>query len=366
MASRFSSRIRVVALAAWHSLLTAGRRRPPSEPKRILIAHHLLLGDTLMLTPLLAKLRAQYPAAEIVMTTPKAIVPLYEKKPYGVIALPFDPRDPATFQALRKSAGFDLALVPGDNRHSWLARALGAKWIVAFAGDRPAWKNWMVDRLVPYLGQPAAWGDMVAGLIEGPPPPTYRRENWPAPSHTPFEPPRGPYCVLHVGASSPLKLWGPEKWHALAEHLAQRGYQIVWSGGKNEQRLVAEIDPEGRYPSYAGQFDLGQLWHLIQQASLLVCPDTGVAHLGRIVNTPTVTLFGPGSAVICGAGDFWSHSPYRAVAVDDFPCRDQHILFKRKINWVKRCGRGVNQCTGPRCMEAIGLEPVITAINGLT
>jgi hypothetical protein len=33
-----------------------------------LIAHHLLLGDTIMLTPLLAKCHARGPEAEIVMT----------------------------------------------------------------------------------------------------------------------------------------------------------------------------------------------------------------------------------------------------------------------------------------------------------
>ena len=39
----------------------SSRRVEPIEPRRILIAHHLLLGDTLMLTPLLAKLRASHP-----------------------------------------------------------------------------------------------------------------------------------------------------------------------------------------------------------------------------------------------------------------------------------------------------------------
>ena len=54
-----------------------------------------------------------------------------------------------------------------------------------------------------------------------------------------------------------------------------------------------------------GALDLAQLWHLLAGAELLVAPDTGVAHLGRIVGAPTVTLFGPGSALLCGAGDFW-------------------------------------------------------------
>ena len=43
-----------------------------ASPRRILVLHHLLLGDTLMLTALLAKLRAQYPAAEIAMTVAPA------------------------------------------------------------------------------------------------------------------------------------------------------------------------------------------------------------------------------------------------------------------------------------------------------
>jgi 3-deoxy-D-manno-octulosonic-acid transferase len=68
MSARTPSRILVVLLALWQSLKLAGKHRPDSHPERILVAHHLLLGDTLTLTPLLAKLRQMYPRAEIVMT----------------------------------------------------------------------------------------------------------------------------------------------------------------------------------------------------------------------------------------------------------------------------------------------------------
>jgi hypothetical protein len=27
--------------------------------------------------------------------------------------------------------------VPGDNRYGWFSRALGARWVVGFSGDRP-------------------------------------------------------------------------------------------------------------------------------------------------------------------------------------------------------------------------------------
>lgn len=365
MASRLSSRLRVIALAAWFTLLTLGRRKAPAHPKRILIAHHLLLGDTLMLTPLLAKLRALHPAAEIVMATPKAIVPLYEKKPYGLRAVPYDPRDPATFQALYALRGFDLAFVPGDNRYSWLARALGAKWIIAHAGDRPAYKNWPVDALIPYPDQPGTWGDMVADLAQGPDPAPYNPGDWPKPSYAPFQLPAAPYCVLHVGASTSLKLWGHEKWLALAEHLADLGYSVVWSGGKGEDRHIDAIDPEQKFFSYAGKLTLPQLWHLVEHAALLVCPDTGIAHLGRIVDTPTLTLFGPGSETICGAGKFWHNSPYRPLAAPDIPCRNQHVLFRREIPWVQRCGRSAKECSSPECMQAISLDAVTNAASEL-
>jgi ADP-heptose:LPS heptosyltransferase len=366
MASRLISRLKVLAFAAGNRLLMLGRRKPPVSPRRILLAHHLLLGDTLMLTPLLAKLRACHPNARVVMTTPRAIAPLYQHLPYGVISVPYDPRDGGTLKMLLDMGGFDLAIVPGDNRYSWLALAAGARWIVAFAGDRPAYKNWPVDLLVPYPGQPAAWGDMVSGLIDGLPPAPYKPEDWPAPDCLPFAVPAQPYCILHVGASTALKLWSPEKWRALAEFLTKCGLQVAWSGGPGEQRIVDEIDPDKKYLSFAGQLDLAQLWHLLARARLLVCPDTGAAHLGRIAGIPTVTLFGPGSPVLCGAGEFWRNSPYRAVTVEDFPCRDQRVLFRRTIGWVRRCGRSQRECaTVGACMDGIQVADVRRAIEEL-
>ena len=40
----------------------------------------------------LAKLRARHPAAEVVMTVPRAYATLYATRPYGVVAQPFDRR----------------------------------------------------------------------------------------------------------------------------------------------------------------------------------------------------------------------------------------------------------------------------------
>ncbi|MEO8306329.1 MAG: glycosyltransferase family 9 protein [Betaproteobacteria bacterium] len=365
MTSRAVSRPAVFALAAARmaaSAIAGRRRRAPAAPRRILIAHHLLLGDTIMLTPLIAKCRARWPNAEIAMTCPIAYMSLYEGRPYGLRALPYDPREPATLGPLVAGSGFDLALVPADNRLSWLARALDARWIVAFAGDSPPYKDWPVDLLRPYPDVPTAWGDLVAGLVDGPAPAPYRIGDWPAPAVGRFEPPPAAYCVLHAGASTPLKQWPAARWRDLGERLAGHGLGIVLSAGPFEEALLDGIDRDRHWIRYAGTLTVGELWHLLARAALVVCPDTGVAHLARLTGTPTVALFGPGSASLSGAGEFWRDAPFTALTIAEFPCRDQRITMKREVAWIRRCerltGERPGQCAEARCMNAIDGDAV--------
>ncbi len=248
MASRLFYRAIVLSRAAVRLALSSGRRGMPSAPRSILVAHNLLLGDTLMLTPLLAKLRAHHPEARIVLAASPAFLPLYAARPYGVEAMAFSPHSPATARALVRQGEFDLAFVPGDNRYSWLAAAAGSRHIVAFAGDRPGWKSWPVDNQVPYPGEPAAWGDMVATLAAGAEPGAYHAGDWPEPPCEPFKKPGGRYAVLHVGASTPLKQWQPERWLALAAALAARGIEPVWSAGGNENGDRRRLRPHGTLP----------------------------------------------------------------------------------------------------------------------
>jgi ADP-heptose:LPS heptosyltransferase len=364
--SRAPLRFASVALAI---LRWGWRRRRPAAPRRILVLHRLLLGDTLMVTALLAKLRAQFPAAEIVMTVATAYAPLYAGRPYDVSVLPLDPRDIGTLRPLLFAPRFDLVILPADNRWSWLARAIGARWIVGIAGDRPTHKNWPVDELLPYSAAPTAYGDTAAELVTGPPPMRYRASEWPPPPNdgpTRFD---DRYAVLHVGASSPLKLWPADRWRALAASLEAKGLTVVWSAGRGESAIIDAIDPTSERARIPGTLSLPAMWHVLAGARLLVAPDTGIAHLGRIVGVPTVTLFGPGSTVICGPGDFFADMPGRAVTIAPFPCRDQTIQFFREVSWARRCerlyGDAPGRCPRPLCMEAIELPAVIAAIETL-
>ena len=362
MSQRGANRLRALAAAALRSIRRGQPRAEPAKPAKILVLHELLLGDTLMLAPLLAALRARHTAAEIFLSVSPAYAPLFAGRPYGVRALPYSEREPDALASLAQARDCDLVILPGENRYAVLARALGAKWVVAFAGGKPAWKDRAVDQLVPMPATPTALADIFA-LLAGPPADLrYSAADWPAPSCAPFDAPALPYAVLHVGAGSPLRLWEPHKWRALADALAASGLQVAWCGGPHESALVRAIDPGGLYPSYAGRLDLAQLWHLLAGARAAVTLDSGVAHLAKLTGTPAAVLFGPGSAVLFGKGRFWREHPMQAVAAADVPCRDQRHLFRRELDWVRRCNRGAAECPRARCMEAILPEQVLAAL----
>ena len=348
----------------WHGL-RPGKR--PEQPQRILICHHLLLGDTLMLAPLLAQLRARYPQAEVAMTMDPLIIPLFRHRPYGLLPLPYDPKKPDTVRALLDNQGWDLALVPGDNRYSWLALAMGARWIRAFEGDRPGYKSWPVHEQVRLPRNPVAWPDMNLMLMPDTPLPdvTWSADAWRVTPQSPPGIPDSPYVVLHLGASSPTKFWPPACWQALAHRIEQQGMVPVLSCGPGESALIDALDAPAHWPRYPGNLMLDQLWHLVQRAQAIVCPDTGVLHLARLTGTPAVGLFGPGSASLYTDSTYFSTIPFRAIE-KPIACRNQPYLFKRSLPWVSRCARSLESCPEVRCMDLIQPGEVWDVLSDMT
>lgn len=101
------------------------RRKPkPETVERVLILHQFLLGDALMATSLLAKARERFPKSEIVLACPPGQASLYASRPYGIRPLPWQPRDFASIRRLFVERRFDIVYLMGENRLSFLARAI--------------------------------------------------------------------------------------------------------------------------------------------------------------------------------------------------------------------------------------------------
>lgn len=331
----------------------------------MLVVHQLLFGDTVMLAPLLKKARRTYPRAEIVLTTPPAYAPIFTGRPYGVDVVPLGPRSLAEHRALHRRRGFDLAIVPGDNRWSWLARACDARWIIALTPERRSYKDWPIDEHKDMPQVPTAWGDVAASLLPGPDPEPYSAGEWPAPGFAPFELPSGRYCILHLGARNPNRYWPAERWRSVMGWAEQRGFRVVLTTGPDETKLAAAVDPDGRRSALAGRLDLAQLWELMRHAAFLVCPDTGVAHLARLVGVPTVAIYGQGSPITTGPGKFWARSPFKALWDPDVSCRNQDDFFGRRLVWVRQCARTPKECADPFCIRRISVDQVTRAIEDL-
>ena len=148
------------------------------EPKKILIAHDLLLGDTLLLTPLMKRIHEKYPNAKKFILVKPRFIPLFENSPYGFIPLSFNPKIFLDIWKMSSLGPYDLTYIAGDNRYSWLARALGARWIIGIEGDTPLWKNWMVNEVKSFDLKPSTWADMMGRLVDGKDPETFEKKEW--------------------------------------------------------------------------------------------------------------------------------------------------------------------------------------------
>ncbi|HYE71778.1 MAG TPA: glycosyltransferase family 9 protein [Blastocatellia bacterium] len=109
-----------------------------------------------------------------------------------------------------------------------------------------------------------------------------------------------PYAVLAPTNEFYTKRWMPERYAAIAEKLAARGYQIVLTGAPTVEQ-IAQVESVRAATSLhlpaLTTLSIGELVATIAEAKLFVGNDSGPAHIATAVKTPTVVLFGPASSV---------------------------------------------------------------------
>jgi ADP-heptose:LPS heptosyltransferase len=366
--SRMPARLIVPPLALVRSALRvlqgATRKDFPKSPRTILIVHSMLLGDSMLLFSLMAKARSLYPEARIVVTVPKPLMPLFACQPAGVEALEFNPKDFSSVLSVLRAGPFDLAIVPAENRFSWLARAAGANHIVGFGGDTPAWKNWMLDTVVPLPVTSMAVGDLFTTLLPGPEPRPFVLGDWPFPQVD--NPPKlaANAVIFHVASTQATRQWPSEYWRELGHRLQAAGMQPYWSIGPGEESMLSELDPAGQFPVLSLRF--APMWLALAQARALVSVDTSMVHLGRLAGVPTVVLFGPTHPELFGGGRFWQNAPFAPVFIEDIPCRDDGKIFRRPVVWARICTRGLDRCANPFCIRRLSVAQVEQSVLQLT
>ena len=105
-----------------------------------------------------------------------------------------------------------------------------------------------------------------------------------------------PLTVLCPGSiNSRAKRWPAERYAKLADRLAESGADVVLIGSPSELDVSQEVCKHAqRQPMVlTGKTTVAEAAAIISIADVLIANDTGPAHIGAALHTPTLVIFGP-------------------------------------------------------------------------
>jgi ADP-heptose:LPS heptosyltransferase len=366
-----------------------------TQPRRILVRGVNWLGDAVMTTSALARLREKFPAAYITLFTPEKLKDVWLDHPAVNEAISFAPGENVFSVGKKLRAGkFDLALVLPNSPRSALEVFLAG--IPRRIGYGRPWRNLFLTQAVApranAIGMRKRPAGEIKNLISENPKSEIRNSQFPGSAHqiheylhlaaalganaeplapqltvTPAEVAAakkkfglekidGPIIGLNPGAEyGPAKRWPVEKFIAAAKEIQQRT-NCTWLlfGGKNDQPLTAQIESAiGNRQSaanLAGQTSLRDLMSLLKLCRVLLTNDTGPMHVAAALGTPVVVPFGSTSPELTGPG--LPGDVRHQLLKSDAPCSP---CFLRDCPIDFRCLNGIS-------VERV-VEAVLEAIN---
>ena len=151
--------------------------------------------------------------------------------------------------------------------------------------------------------------------------------------------------------------WSADNYAAVAGYAqARHGCRIILSGGNSElERKYGEAIASQGGPSIVnliGQTTLKQLVALFGAADVVICPDSGPAHMATAAGTPVIGLYATSNSARTG--------PYvsRQLTVDRYPAALRKFMGKteQQVRWGQRV-------RNEDAMELIRAKDVIEKID---
>ncbi|RMF60266.1 MAG: lipopolysaccharide heptosyltransferase II [Calditrichaeota bacterium] len=306
------------------------------NPSRVLIIQTAFIGDVILTLPLLQKVRAIFPNAEVDFLAIPTVENLLENNPDIAQLVIYDKhhRDRgfrAFFSLTRRlrRRQYDLALIPHRSiRSAFLAYCSGIPHRIGF--NRSAGK-FLFTRSIPY---PRGVHESTRNLHLLKPfgvdpfekifPQLYFDDvdmasvrEWIADGRKTSN---FPMIAMAPGSVWNTKRWPPEYYTELAKKLIQEGFRVVLVGGSADREVADKISHalKDHVLNAVGEFTLRQSAYIIKLSHLLITNDSAPLHMGVAVGTPVVAIFGP------TVKDFGFY-PYGAldqvVELDGLKCR---------------------------------------------
>ncbi|MDB6058091.1 MAG: Lipopolysaccharide heptosyltransferase [Verrucomicrobiales bacterium] len=355
--------------------------------ERILVRCVNWLGDAVMSTPALLRLREARPDAHITLLSHAKLAELWKEQPYANAVMTFTPDEGVMAVAKRlRAENFDLGIAFPNSVRSGLELRLAG--IPKRVGYSSGFRNLLLNKVIPRRADAVAMHKKSDSEIKRDSGST-RRFAPPKRAHHIYDyleivaavgaspEPLAPKIVvtetevasaraklniskdevlfgLNPGAEyGPAKRWLKERFAAVAAKLQMKhqGRWIIFGGAADREicdwiaEQIALFAPDKKPINVAGQTSLRELAALLKTCRLVLTNDTGPMHLANAVGAPIVVPFGSTSSEL--TGPIFGKSRILQSNVGCSPC------FRREcpIDF--------------RCMKSIEVGAVVDAAAGL-
>lgn len=164
--------------------------------------------------------------------------------------------------------------------------------------------------------------------------------------------------IICPAASKLERSWQPKRYAEIAVFCQSLGLSVVLCGGPGpiDKQLEAEIQSavETPIPSFIGKTSLKQMFCILKDASFVIAPDTGPAHMATAAGTPVVGLYAHSNPRRTGPYLSLQH----VVNVYDTHIIEQQGKPQDELKWGTRA-------KGDELMSAITTDMVKASIQGL-
>ena len=276
-----------------------------SPPKQLCLLRLSAIGDCVHAVALVQAIQRQWPSTRITWIMGKVEASLLGDLP-GIEVIAFDKKQGwrAYLQVWRQLKGrrFDALLhLQSALRASLLSIGIHAEHRLGFDKERAGdGQRWFTNHKVTTPASPHVLDGFLAfaqelGVQDLTPswhiPTSSADDEW---ARSQLDTSR-PTLLIAPAASKAFKNWTTAGYAALADHAAERGYQVLLCGGPSalEKTMAQEILTLCHHQpgNLIGQTSLKQLMALIKQAQLVLAPDTGPTHMATAAGVPVIGLY---------------------------------------------------------------------------
>jgi len=338
-----------------------------TRPEKICVIRLSAIGDTCHALAVVRRIQDNWPEAKITWIIGRTEAQLLADIP-DIEFIIFDKsKGRRAYKEVRNALAdksFDIALcMHASMRVNLLYRSIRAPIRLGFDRKRAKDFQWLFTnkRIAAAHGEHALEAMMSFAARIGVAPQSIR---WDIPLNedvrefaADYRSPNKPLVVISPCSSNRsrnFRNWSVENYAAMIKHLVSKGCRVVLTGGPSELEIEygAALSRNGVADNLVGKTSLKQLAALINAADLVICPDSGPAHIATAFSTPVLGLYATSNPD--RTGPFAS----RELTVNRYPDAAMKYLGKsvEGLHWGQRIRH-------PDAMDLITLDDVASKID---